>query len=694
MKQLWSTISIYSWIMICSIFCYAEDSIPATDLQEIVVKSERAWIEGGVYNFIPSKQEKKLSNSPGSLIDVMNLPFLKGDGENVITTTGEPVTIFINGQLASQTDLATFWPKLAKKVEYMVNPSGGAYAGYKNVVNFVISEYQVGGVTKANVLQSIPDNGKYRVGSKLVYKKMSYGALFEYDYNNDRPATSSVITSYRNIFYGGKEYDEITRTSEQEQTNRSRRCNLVLSALYQTQKFRALHTFGFVWRKNPGSYLHSTEEWSENIFGSDSFRSFSSLRSVSPQVSGLYNYFVLPDKFTMGGSWSYSFSHNSNDSWSRFGEIPTISNSVDEKVNVLTANIYFNYYFSNQFIMQLMGNGSFNWFTSIYDGTANDKSSQSRSEYSAQLSAFLYPSVYMNIVGMVGLMESAYRIGGTDMHYLNPTASLEASWNPNRKLGMRLGMRTLMLPAKSSSTNPVLIQSSDLLWVTGNPLLKPQITYMGDFSVNYLPMEWMSASGGVSYERQFHTPYSIYEAAPKEMGGIIRTEDNASPSDRIDAMVGLSFHLLDRNLSVGVSPKYSFFKARGNYRRTLDDFSFTANASYILKNFRFSAFYQGSDKKLSPAGNAVYRQKDQLSLGVSYSFNDVFIRCTVNNVFHRRFKTSEVADYNVYSVVSNEATTGRKLSLELTYTIGYGKKMNKSISFSNPSSVESSIMSD
>ena len=117
MKQLWSTISIYSWIMICSIFCYAEDSIPATDLQEIVVKSERAWIEGGVYNFIPSKQEKKLSNSPGSLIDVMNLPFLKGDGENVITTTGEPVTIFINGQLASQTDLATFWPKLAKKVE-------------------------------------------------------------------------------------------------------------------------------------------------------------------------------------------------------------------------------------------------------------------------------------------------------------------------------------------------------------------------------------------------------------------------------------------------------------------------------------------------------------------------------------------------------------------------------------------------
>ncbi|MBO5443839.1 MAG: hypothetical protein J5995_00615, partial [Muribaculaceae bacterium] len=45
----------------------ADDSIPATELKELEVVAERAWIgEDGTMNFIPTRNEKKLSNSPGS----------------------------------------------------------------------------------------------------------------------------------------------------------------------------------------------------------------------------------------------------------------------------------------------------------------------------------------------------------------------------------------------------------------------------------------------------------------------------------------------------------------------------------------------------------------------------------------------------------------------------------------------------
>ena len=217
---------------------------------------------------------------------------------------------------------------------------------------------------------------------------------------------------------------------------------------------------------------------------------------------------------------------------------------------------------------------------------------------------------------------------------------------------------------------------------------------MGDLSADYMPLVWMSASGHVSYERQFHTSYHIYEAAPSNMGGLIRTESNAAPFEMVDAMIDFGFRMFDGSLSVGVTPIYRFFKSRGTYARTLNNVSLNANASFIWKNFRFSAFYQGKDTKLSPAGTEILKQRDQFSIGVAYSYNDLYVKAEVQNIFHSKFKTSTDANYGVYSVMAHEASTGRRLALELTYTIGYGKKNNKKVSVTGPSSVESSIMSD
>ena len=44
------------------------DSVAAKELEEVVVMGDRAWIQDGIINVIPSKQEKKLSNSPETLI--------------------------------------------------------------------------------------------------------------------------------------------------------------------------------------------------------------------------------------------------------------------------------------------------------------------------------------------------------------------------------------------------------------------------------------------------------------------------------------------------------------------------------------------------------------------------------------------------------------------------------------------------
>ena len=153
------------------------DSLTAGQLQELVVTSERAWIEKGKINIIPTKTEKKLSNSPASLINSMNLPFLTEKDGRILNIAGEELTIFINGEKANAIDLSTFWPMEVKKIQYIKNSTDPAFEGYRNVINFIMSKYEIGGVTKVNLFQKVPNNGFFDVSSKAVYKRMTYGIM-------------------------------------------------------------------------------------------------------------------------------------------------------------------------------------------------------------------------------------------------------------------------------------------------------------------------------------------------------------------------------------------------------------------------------------------------------------------------------------------------------------------------------------
>ncbi len=72
-----------------------------------------------------------------------------------MSRTGGAVTIFINGNPADDTDLRTFWPQNAIRVEYIQNPDDPKFRGATNVVNFIMKEYTFGGLTKLDVMADI-----------------------------------------------------------------------------------------------------------------------------------------------------------------------------------------------------------------------------------------------------------------------------------------------------------------------------------------------------------------------------------------------------------------------------------------------------------------------------------------------------------------------------------------------------------
>lgn len=133
----------------------APDSTKVTRLQELVVKSKTAWIEGEKAVFIPQKSDRNLSNDAASLLRRMQIPLLNVEGGNIKNVRGQEVTVFINGVRAESTDLATFWPKEALRVEYIDNPSDPRYEGVECAVNFVMRRYEAGGVARVNAYQQV-----------------------------------------------------------------------------------------------------------------------------------------------------------------------------------------------------------------------------------------------------------------------------------------------------------------------------------------------------------------------------------------------------------------------------------------------------------------------------------------------------------------------------------------------------------
>ena len=52
-----------------------DDSLRSKQLSGVEVMGEREWRENGIINCIPTKSERRLSNSPASLIKTMHLTY-------------------------------------------------------------------------------------------------------------------------------------------------------------------------------------------------------------------------------------------------------------------------------------------------------------------------------------------------------------------------------------------------------------------------------------------------------------------------------------------------------------------------------------------------------------------------------------------------------------------------------------------
>ena len=670
----------------------AEDTV-ATELKEVVVKSERAWVEGEKVVFIPTKREKNLSNSPESLLRKMNLPVLTIENNQVKGLNGKDVVYFINGVRAESTDIATFWPKQAKRVEYMENPTDPRYEGCSTVVNFVMTEYEAGGVTRLEADQSFPNDGSYSAANKLVYHKMTYGVMFDGGYSRDHSSSSWGEDNYNGIYYNGVQYDNVKREYDGHSWSRNDRISAGLNARYVTDKVKITHTLGFRWNRNPGSGSYDAESWSQNLFNSSSSVSNSSGRSASPQLTGVYGIRLNP-KWYLSAHWSYGYSHNDQRSMYRSGELDPIYNATEEDVHAGGLGVIATFQPSKKFFSQLTVLSSMDWFSTRYAGSADKKVDQWRGETRATLRFAWIPSDNFWMDLKPGFIASYWKVDDLNScNKVEPKGELDIFFRISRKLYVMTSVNYFSKTPSASQSGDVMVRQSELMWMQGNPALHNAITWWHDVRAVWMPADWFNASLSSWYIRENNVLVNRYAVADAEHGGVVNTYMNGGSGDSYVLTGTMSANLLGNSLHIFLQPEYHFDKSYGEYASSLNRFRLRGGVNYDLGNYcNFSVSYSGSEKYDKKLGMERGWHSDQWNFSFTYGNSNLYLRVGVSDIFNKNWKSWTKLRGDVFSSMQYNYSIGRSLNISLSYTFGYGKKVEKGIDIDRPQELKSGVV--
>lgn len=620
----------------------------------------------------------------------MHLPMLFGGDGMITNLKGANVEVFINGEKADDIDISTFVTKDVKRVQYIERPVDPQYEGLPAVVNFIVTKYEFGGVTRVDLKQKL-DKGDYSVASKFVYKKMSYGALASVGYLHDHTLRREEETSYKDFYYDGTLYDEITRREQWHGYERNNKYAVAFNAKYGGEKFNAVHTLSIGVAKDPGSGGSSLNEWNRNFFGSDSAAMSSSSKSVTPAISGKYN-MSFSDKWRLSGNWKVTYSNNRDYASNRLGEAMPVENWVNEDVTSLTVGLSPAFTLSDVWSFRFKMQSGFDWFSSKYRGSAGDAIKQSRQELTTSLGAFYIPSEKLYIYLEPGFSSNLWQVGDVSESVFYPIIDAYIGWNPNRKFSFDVSSYFFLFPASASQSNPVLVKNSDLLWSKGNPHLAAYASWTISANAGWIVNDWLSATLMASYSYSDNDIVNIYSPASVEDGGLVRELINAGRYDSWQLSMRGRGSFFNNSLSLEVLPRVIYAKSWYPCLNDMFDFKFIAGADYRFGNCQVGLHYDGPHKFLLAGGMDKNGQEGSLNFSFVYGVGNFYFRFGFDNVLNSRNRYWRTYSSPYFESATNNSKRGRNINVSLTYTIGYGKKVDNRIDIDSSVSSKTSIL--
>lgn len=668
----------------------------AVQLRSVTVEADNATAQSDRTIYRPTPRQKNAAQNATDLLRFMAIPQIRINvvSNKVTDNFGTEVALYINGMEASSEDLEGLRTADVRNVEYLEFPTDPRYRGAQRVINFIVQEYAYGGYTKvtANENFMIGLSNKVNVFSKFSYGKMSYD-LYVGSNNWDNHHTGSAITGdYRLLDNNGREY----RLRREE--------NLTDSRFRQDQypvTFRATYNAGKVQIRNTAAFTHegvSANEANGALHYSNApAKDFKFSRSnPTKRNSAIYAgsfYFALPNDFAIDVTPTFNYSHINDHLLYTAGGNSSIVRNARENAYNYRVNAYIRKQAGQKhsFMAGINGGDIINHLR--YTGT-QDYSDKFSLAFAAGIIGYNYRSRNLSLSMDAGVCWEGSDINREKQNDVYPWTHINLQYTLSpRHLFSTYFQFASNSPTISQKASDIL-RDNEYMLITGNPQLENSRHVTLNLAYTWLQSNKFSMSAYGEYYGLFDRLISEY--SPFDNGqAILRGYTNNGSYNRSKIGLGARLQLLDGKLELYASPEQYFYKSTGIYNRSYNPFSVFAQATFYAGNFYFQAYYMSSEKSMWYDSGSIHRVRNHHSLMAGWADSNWNVRLSANDVCNRGWVGATTAlESEYYSELrTNLGTSARpRINLTATYTINYGRKVQRANEIGEQSGAASAIL--
>ena len=669
-------------------------------LQEVTVVATMQRTSTNITTYLPDKNAKRTAQNAVDLLGKMAIPQINVNpiAGSVQTNSGNDVAIFIDYEKASQAEKDAINPQDVRKVEYLVYPTDPRFNHEKYVINIVLFHYDYGGYVKATGVGNLmAGSGSGQAYLKMSYKNMTYD-LNLYDHYTDRGHTGTEQTQVFRLPQDDGSIKEITRNTTLDDSRFQRNYPwMSFRAKYATEKTTISNTFNLLLTNIPHNDYNGRVIFSDPISSSQSlespFANYADEKVVNPYWSGQY-YFELGQQWKLNVSPKVDFSHTVSNRHYISDGTDIVTNASENMFNTqgqMTLSKTFHKYHT----LTLFAYGAY-----IHDKvkyTGNTAASPTFNQYAWTVCPYYnFAREKYNLQVGGGLISESNTISGIRSNSLLPIVDFESTYSPNDKHQFELSVNYNINSAEPADKTPDVFQVNELMYQTGNPLLKNLSFVSSSLGYTWLPNNKFSMTGYGGWVRRFKYITPVFSPDGPD-GMMLRTIENGGDSQEFYIGSSLSLKLFNRSLILNANPRIFFEKQTGRYAESRTAPIVNVSATYYLKNLYFSAYYLWHSRTVLRQNLEMThsREKDYYSMKIGWSNGKWNVSASAINIFRKTY-LNKISWLNSqwFDQTTKTYSTDRHqfISLSASCIFSFGKKIRQGDELQDTGSSSSAIM--
>lgn len=646
--------------------------------------------------FRPTQRQKNASQNAVDLLRMMAIPQIQVNpvSDAVTDNAGLAVAIFINYLPASNEELEGLRTLDVNRVEYLEYPLDPRFRGAQRAINIIVQEYEYGGYTKLTTNENflVGFSSRNNIYSKFSYKKMTYDLYAGANNWNNHHIGNNVKGIYTIKDADGKDYN-LTRTETLDKSHyKQNQYPVTLRATYASERIQIRNTIGFTHLGIPVYYQRGHLRYqpgSENNYNYD--RSNPS-RNNSLAYQGSF-FFAMPKQFSVDISPRLNYTHSNDHLSYSTSESPEITRNARENAYNYRVDAYLEKRIGQKHTAMLGVNGGDNINRLRYSGT-NSYYDRFHNAFVAGLLGYQLASNNVSLYADFGVYWSKSDINGLVYNDIYPFVHVNLRYTPNYKNSFAVFLQYANATPGINQKTPDILQDNEYMFVTGNPLLENSRNLMCNLSYTWMASNALGLSAFGNYNGFFSRQMVTYELYNSGQA-LIRTYRNNGDYFKAEIGLAASWKLLDGKLQLYASPKQTFYKSTGIYSKTYNPQNVIAQATYYLNSFYFQAYYKSPDREMFTASPQIYKSRNFHSLTAGWANSDWNIRIMGANFFSKGWSGADiVTESSLYTEFrENIGTTSHpRVNMTVTYTFGYGKKVQRGNEVGEQSGANSAIL--